>query len=141
MKRGRKPKPKASVVLPMVQSWAPPDHLSRAAAAEFVRVTELLRQKGVLEFCDGKLVEQRAVLVEQCEQAYAAVEKDGAFLTSDRGNLAPHPGLKVVRDAAALLRLIDQSLGLLPPRDRAKPDVKPATSLDKWTAKLRGGNL
>ncbi len=137
--KGRKAKPVA--VLPMCQGWAPPSHLSPEAAAEFGRTVELLRQRGTLEFADREMVARRCEACELATIAYKAVQKDGPFAVSSQGNLTPHPAVKVHQDNAALLRLIDQTLGLVPPRDRARPDLKPEGGLSLWRAKVERGRL
>ncbi len=118
-KRG--PKVKLKTIVPLTQTWAPPAHLSPAARAEFSRVAELLRQRGSLERTDVNLVIRRAELCDLAETAYRQLQADGAFVESDRGNLAAHPAVKVHAGAVAGIVRIDAELELTPASARPAP--------------------
>jgi P27 family predicted phage terminase small subunit len=134
----RGPKPRLKTVIPLRQSWEPPSHLGASARREFERVVDLLRQRGTLDQADSELVARRSELVEIAVDAYQQQRKE-PFVTSDRGNLAPHPGIRVHNAACATIRLIDVELGLTPARAaKGKATSVDASGYGTW-AKYLGG--
>jgi P27 family predicted phage terminase small subunit len=135
-----KSKPKLCKAAPFASEWSAPAHLSKLAAAEFLRTVDMLRARGTLEFTDSKLVARRAELVELGQLAYESLKRDGLLIKTPRGGVAHNPASKVLQDTSSLLRLIDTTLGLVAPRDRRKPDLK-ADPLAIWREKVRTGEL
>jgi P27 family predicted phage terminase small subunit len=134
-----KPGPKERTVktIPLRQSWDPPSHLSREARAEFRRVVCLLRERGTLDLVDAELVARRAELVEIATDAYAAIQEEGLTVTSDRGNVAPHPAVAIQVAASGQLRLIDRELGLTAPRPRSGQATQ-ASGYGGWSSYMTG---
>jgi P27 family predicted phage terminase small subunit len=136
-KRG--PKPRVKAVLPIRQTWEAPAHLGAVARREFDRTVDLLRQRGTLDQTDAELVVRRAELVEVAVRAYREAMKD-PFVTSDRGNVGPHPGLAVHNRASEAIRRIDIELGLTPIRaPKLKAGAIDASGYGVWAKHLAGG--
>src|SRR5262245_61161821 len=95
-KRG--PKTRHPGTVSLTQDWSVPSHLKRVARAEFQHTVDLLRQRGTLDKTDKTLVVRRAELCEIAMNAYHESRSE-PFTTSDRGNLSPHPGLKIHNQA------------------------------------------
>jgi P27 family predicted phage terminase small subunit len=137
-KRG--PKPRVKTVLPIRQTWDAPAHLGVVARREFDRVVDLLRQRAALDQTDSELVVRRAELVEIAVDAYQEQKKE-PFVTSDRGNVAAHPAIKVHNAACATIRLIDIELGLTPARAaKARTTTVDASGYGQWSKHLGGSS-
>jgi P27 family predicted phage terminase small subunit len=134
------PKTSPNPVIPLVQGWDPPAHLSARARREFARCTDLLRQRGVIEQVDAELVARRAELVDVAETAYQRLKKDGPFVESDRGNLSPHPAARMHVSACGMIRLIDRELGLVAPQTRVSAQAPEPSGYSRWTRLLAGGD-
>lgn len=137
-KRG--PKTPVKATIPLRQSWDAPAHLGPIARAEFDRVADLLRQRGTLDRTDSELVVRRAELVEVAVTAYQRRRKDGDYVESDRGNLAPHPAIRAHVSACGMIRLIDIELGLTPTRSKAAGgQAGQDGGYGRWAKHLGGG--
>ncbi|MGP0069674.1 MAG: phage terminase small subunit P27 family [Isosphaeraceae bacterium] len=97
-----------------MQSWDAPPHLSEFAKAEFVRTVDLLTTRGMLEQADREIVVRRAEMCDVARTCYQQIERDGLFVTSDRGNVSSHPATKLHATATAEIRAIDTALKLTP---------------------------
>jgi P27 family predicted phage terminase small subunit len=112
-KRG--PKPAKNITLSLAQDWSAAGRgLSSAAKAAFVHYVDLLRQRGNLDSTDVELVVAAAQTVEARDVAYKQLQKDGAFVENDKGNVVAHPAVRVHAEACQRLKAIDSELGLTP---------------------------
>ena len=81
----------------MEQKFTIPDDIQEEAKAYMRNVCDMLESKGVMENVDT---------------ANKQLEKDGLTVTSDRGNIAPHPAIKIAKDAQTSAMKVMLEFGL-----------------------------
>lgn len=76
-----------------------PDDIQEEAKIYMQNVCAMLESKGVMEEVDTAALTMLARNYSMFIQANKQLEKDGLTVTSDRGNIAPHPAIKIAKDA------------------------------------------
>lgn len=83
----------------MTVNFEIPDDIQEEAKAYMQNVCDMLQAKGVMENVDTAALTMLARNYSMFIQANKQLEKDGLTVTSDRGNIAPHPAIKIAKDA------------------------------------------
>jgi P27 family predicted phage terminase small subunit len=108
----------------------------------FEATVKLLRQRGTTDTVDVQLAKTYAINLELRDVAYGQLQKDGAFVMSDRGNMSDHPAVAVIAGTTMRIKQLAESMGLTPGTAMA-PNAsagQPApTNYDAWKARLAGG--
>jgi P27 family predicted phage terminase small subunit len=147
--RGRKPKPTALKVLygnpgkrtlpdnepePPREIPDPPDHLDEAAQKEWIRITELLSQLGLIAQLDMAGIAAYCVAFSRWADAERKVAKHGIIVMSpDKKFPMKSPYLCVAESAMEAMRKLLSEFGLTPSsRTRLSGTVKRPNKLDRY---------
>ena len=103
----------------MEQKFTIPDDIQEEAKAYMRNVCDMLESKGVMENVDTAALTMLARNYSMFIQANKQLEKDGLTVTSDRGNIAPHPAIKIAKDAQIQAMKVMEKFGLTA-KDRTK---------------------
>lgn len=96
----------------MEQKFTIPDDIQEEAKAYMQNVCDMLESKGVMENVDTAALTMLARNYSMFIQANKQLEKDGLTVTSDRGNIAPHPAIKIAKDAQTSAMKVMLEFGL-----------------------------
>lgn len=102
-------------------------------ATEYIKdVLSELENRGILEEVDNAALTMLARNYSMFIKASKQLEKDGLTVESDRGNIAPHPLIKVAKDAQTQAMKVMLEFGLtakartkLPKKDNENDDDSP----------------
>jgi P27 family predicted phage terminase small subunit len=135
-KRG--PKPNKQTIVPLHQDFSAASRgLSSAARSAFKHVVDLLTQRGSLETTDVELVVAYAQTIEIRDVAYQQLQKDGAFVESDRGNIAAHPAEKIHAAACLRLKILAAEMALTPSSAKSSSGSQPGLKgYGQWASYL-----
>ena len=75
-------------------------------------VIDLLNSKGLIEKVDDATLLMLAYNYSTFLEASRIIKEEGLTITSDRGNIAEHPAVKIARDAQVLILKVMTELGL-----------------------------
>lgn len=75
-------------------------------------VLEMLEENGVMEDVDTAALTMLARNYSMFIKASKQLEKDGLTVVSDRGNLSPHPAIKIAKDAQTQAMKVMAEFGL-----------------------------
>ena len=76
-----------------------PDNIEPEAKAYIKDVLAMLQSNGIIEDVDDAAIKMLAYNYSTFIKASKIVEEEGLTITSDRGNIAEHPAVKIGRDA------------------------------------------
>jgi len=76
-----------------------PTDIEKEAKAYMKDVIAMLADNGVMENVDNAALTMLARNYSMFIKAQKQLEKDGLTVTSDRGNISPHPAIKIAKDA------------------------------------------
>lgn len=96
----------------MEKKFTIPDDIQEEAKAYMRNVCDMLESKGVMENVDTAALTMLARNYSMFIQANKQLEKDGLTVTSDRGNIAPHPAIKIAKDAQTSAMKVMLEFGL-----------------------------
>ena len=96
----------------MERNFIIPDDIQEEAKAYMQNVCDMLESKGVMENVDTAALTMLARNYSMFIQANKQLEKDGLTVTSDRGNIAPHPAIKIAKDAQTQAMKVMVEFGL-----------------------------
>lgn len=96
----------------MERNFIIPDDIQEEAKAYMEDVCDMLEEKGVMENVDTAALTMLARNYSMFIQANKQLEKDGLTVTSDRGNIAPHPAIKIAKDAQTSAMKVMMEFGL-----------------------------
>ena len=96
----------------MEQKFTIPYDIQEEAKAYMRNVCDMLESKGVMENVDTAALTMLARNYSMFIQANKQLEKDGLTVTSDRGNIAPHPAIKIAKDAQTSAMKVMLEFGL-----------------------------
>ena len=96
----------------MTVNFEIPDDIQEEAKAYMQNVCDMLQTKGVMENVDTAALTMLARNYSMFIQANKQLEKDGLTVTSDRGNIAPHPAIKIAKDAQTSAMKVMLEFGL-----------------------------
>ena len=96
-----------------------PADIEEEAKKYIADVCDMLESNGVMESVDTAALTMLARNYSMFIQANKQLEKDGLTVTSDRGNIAPHPAIKIAKDAQIQAMKVMEKFGLTA-KDRTK---------------------
>ena len=121
-----------------MENFTIPENLEPEARAYIESVLQMLEDNGIIDKVDGAALQMLAYNYSTFIKASKIVEKEGLTVTSDRGNIAEHPAVKIGRDAqtSALkvmteFGLTDKSRSKLPQLSNSGEDESPLESFIK----------
>lgn len=82
-----------------MMNYTIPDNLEPEARTYMQNVLQMLEDNGIIENVDEAALQMLAHNYSTFIKASKIVEKEGLTITSDRGNIAEHPAVKIARDA------------------------------------------
>jgi P27 family predicted phage terminase small subunit len=91
-----------------------PDYLDDIAQAEWIRITEALRQMDILSAVDAATIESACVNYSFMRQAQKVVSEQGTTIETDRGGEKANPSFRVFREANAQYNSLLKELCLSP---------------------------
>jgi P27 family predicted phage terminase small subunit len=115
-----------------------PGDLDAEEAAEFGRLAEQLRGRGLLERTDVRAIEMAACCYAEIVRARAVVKAEGLTLTASNGTAMPHPMIAVINTLRMRLRGLLKDMGLVPSSSKLatlEPSAEPDRS-DPWNRVL-----
>ena len=104
-----------------------PTDIEKEAKEYMKNVVQMLDESGVMQDVDNAALTMLARNYSMFIKASKQLEKDGLTVVSDRGNIAPHPAIKIAKDAQIQAMKVMEKFGLTA-KDRTK------------IAKLNSGN-
>ena len=121
-----------------MENFTIPENLEPEARAYIESVLQMLEENGIIDKVDGAALQMLAYNYSTFIKASKIVEKEGLTVTSDRGNIAEHPAVKIGRDAQTSALKVMTEFGLtaksrskLPKLDEAKSEDSPLESFIK----------
>lgn len=96
----------------MERNFIIPDDIQEEAKIYMQNVCAMLESKGVMEEVDTAALTMLARNYSMFIQANKQLEQDGLTVTSDRGNIAPHPAIKIAKDAQTSAMKVMLEFGL-----------------------------
>ena len=101
-------------------------------------VLQMLEENGIIENVDDAALQMLAHNYSTFIKASKIVEQEGLTITSDRGNIAEHPAVKIARDAQTQALKVMAEFGLtaksrskLPKLDDANSEESPLETFIK----------
>lgn len=82
-----------------MENFVIPKNLEPEAIAYMENVLQMLKENGIIKDVDDAALQMLAYNYSTFVKASKIVEKEGLTVTSDRGNIAEHPAVKIGRDA------------------------------------------
>lgn len=76
-----------------------PNDIESEAKKYITDVCDMLESNGLMENVDTAALTMLARNYSMFIKASKQLEKDGLTVVSDRGNMAPHPAIKIAKDA------------------------------------------
>ena len=83
----------------MTENFKIPSDIEKEAKDYIKDVLEMLETNGVIENVDNAALTMLARNYSMFIKANKQLEKEGLTVTSDRGNIAAHPAIKIAKDA------------------------------------------
>lgn len=83
----------------MENKFTVPDDIQEEAKAYMQNVCDVLEAKGVMENVDTAALNMLARNYSMFIQATKQIEAEGITITTERGNIAAHPAIKIAKDA------------------------------------------
>lgn len=96
-----------------------PTDIEKEAKNYMTNVVNMLEDNGLMEDVDTAALTMLARNYSMFIKASKQLEKDGLTVTSDRGNISPHPAIKIAKDAQVQAMKVMEKFGLTA-KDRTK---------------------
>ena len=96
----------------MNERFTIPKDIEADAVSYMENVLQNLEDTGVLENVDSAALNMLARNYSMFIQASKQLEKDGLTVISDRGNIAPHPAIRIAKDAQTQAMKVMAEFGL-----------------------------
>lgn len=121
-----------------MENFTMPENLEPEAKAYIESVLQMLKNNGIIDKVDDAALQMLAYNYSTFIKASKIIEKDGLTVTSDRGNIAEHPAVKIGRDAQTQALKLMTEFGLtaksrskLPKLSNADDEESPLESFIK----------
>ena len=121
-----------------MENFTIPENLEPEARAYIESVLQMLEDNGIIDKVDDAALQMLAYNYSTFIKASKIVEKEGLTVTSDRGNIAEHPAVKIGRDAQTSALKVMTEFGLtaksrskLPKLSNSGEDESPLESFIK----------
>lgn len=96
-----------------------PTDIEKEAKNYMTNVVNMLEDNGLMQDVDNAALTMLARNYSMFIKASKQLEKDGLTVVSDRGNIAPHPAIKIAKDAQTQAMKVMEKFGLTA-KDRTK---------------------
>ena len=96
-----------------------PKDIEKEAKEYMTNVIKMLEENGVMKDVDTAALTMLARNYSMFIKASKQLELEGLTVTSDRGNIAPHPAIKIAKDAQTQAMRVMEKFGLTA-KDRTK---------------------
>ncbi len=96
----------------MKDNFKIPSDIEKEAKAYIEDVLDMLESNGVIENVDNAALTMLARNYSMFIKANKQLEKEGLTVTSDRGNIAAHPAIKIAKDAQTQAMKVMAEFGL-----------------------------
>ena len=96
-----------------------PKDIEKEAKEYMTNVIKMLEENGVMKDVDTAALTMLARNYSMFIKASKQLEIEGLTITSDRGNIAPHPAIKIAKDAQTQAMRVMEKFGLTA-KDRTK---------------------
>ena len=96
-----------------------PTDIEKEAKNYMTNVVNMLEDNGLMQDVDNAALTMLARNYSMFIKASKQLEKDGLTVVSDRGNIAPHPAIKIAKDAQIQAMKVMEKFGLTA-KDRTK---------------------
>lgn len=96
-----------------------PKDIEKEAKEYMTNVIKMLEENGVMKDVDTAALTMLARNYSMFIKASKQLELEGLTVTSDRGNIAPHPAIKIAKDAQIQAMKVMEKFGLTA-KDRTK---------------------
>lgn len=96
-----------------------PTDIEKEAKNYMTNVVNMLEDNGLMKDVDNAALTMLARNYSMFIKASKQLEKDGLTVVSDRGNIAPHPAIKIAKDAQTQAMKVMEKFGLTA-KDRTK---------------------
>ena len=100
-----------------------PQDIEQEARAYMESVLQILQGNGVVEDVDNAALTMLARNYSMFITASKQLQEEGLTITSDRGNVVPHPAIKIARDAQIQAMKVMTEFGLTA-KSRSKLPIK-----------------
>lgn len=121
-----------------------PKDIEKEAMEYMEDVCDMLENNGVMENVDTAALTMLARNYSMFIKANKQLEKDGLTVTSDRGNISPHPAIKIAKDAQIQAMKVMAEFGLtakartkLPKLENVDTDDSPLMQFVKDSKEIR----
>ena len=125
-----------------MENFTIPKNLEPEAKEYMKNVLQMLEESGIIKDVDDAALQMLAYNYSTFIKASKIVEKDGLTVTSDRGNIAEHPAVKIGRDAQSQALKVMTEFGLtaksrsrLPKLDNSDVEESPLETFIKNSKK------
>lgn len=112
----------------MNQKFIIPEDIEEAAKEYIQSVIDMLESNGVMETVDTAALTMLARNYSIFIKASKQLEEEGLTVTSDRGNLAAHPAIKIANDAQTKAMKVMTEFGLTAKARTKLPKMETAES-------------
>ena len=103
----------------MIDNFIIPTDIEKEAKNYMTNVVNMLEDNGLMQDVDNAALTMLARNYSMFIKASKQLEKDGLTVVSDRGNIAPHPAIKIAKDAQIQAMKVMEKFGLTA-KDRTK---------------------
>lgn len=103
----------------MNKNFKIPSDIEKEAKEYMQNVISMLEESGVMKNVDTAALTMLARNYSMFIKASKQLEIDGLTVTSDRGNISPHPAIKIAKDAQIQAMKVMEKFGLTA-KDRTK---------------------
>lgn len=112
----------------MIENFKMPEDIELEAKEYIQNVIKMLESNGVMETVDSAALTMLARNYSMFIKASKQLEEEGLTVTSDRGNIAAHPAIKIANDAQTKAMKIMTEFGLTAKARTKLPKLETAES-------------
>lgn len=112
----------------MIENFKMPEDIEVEAKEYIQNVIKMLESNGVMETVDSAALTMLARNYSMFIKASKQLEEEGLTVTSDRGNIAAHPAIKIANDAQTKAMKIMTEFGLTAKARTKLPKLETAES-------------
>lgn len=114
----------------MTKKFTIPTDIESEAKEYIQDVLDMLKSNGVMEDVDTAALTMLARNYSMFIKANKQLEKDGLTVISDRGNLSPHPAIKIAKDAQTQAMKVMVEFGLTAKARTKLPKLEATTGTE-----------
>lgn len=114
----------------MTKKFTIPTDIEDEAKVYIQDVLDMLKSNGVMEDVDTAALTMLARNYSMFIKASKQLEQEGLTVVSDRGNLSPHPAIKIAKDAQTSAMKVMAEFGLTAKARTKLPKLEATTGAD-----------